>query len=364
MIEEGATLWRVGAAAVDSAERQVADAAANGPAALTTCTVTAFAFVCAKQEELQICLRDRYGIVLDDSPEHGPRVQVVDKERAQPMDGFDVAQGLDTLIRLMTYNAAQWAMSSARREAGADYWARGVQAHWWAKKYRVTIPRLPRHHQASAALAAYLRVMRNAPIMYAPFAQRGEGPPLGHRLEEAALGGLSAWVRSRTKMHESIRTTLAAVGEPQEVLLRELPGAVLTELADLDAAASDPEKFAALLSEVSERGVDRYLTNRVTARLRAAGKDVERSSDLAGQLEGTDRDIEDFVLREEVRQQLDALEQAAAFSPQEAQVWQLLRKDMDIGEIAVELSIPKGQVSVVAHRARRKAREAREAAGF
>jgi hypothetical protein len=100
------------------------------------------------------------------------------------------------------------------------------------------MPTLPRSYQAVAVLAAYVHVMRNAPILYAPLAQRGESPPPVRRLEEAAAGVLAAWVRARTKMYGRLRDALAEEGDPQEVLRQELAGAVLAELATLKICQS------------------------------------------------------------------------------------------------------------------------------
>lgn len=160
--------------------------------------------------------------------------------------------------------------------------------------------------------------MRNAPILYASSngARVGKGPPLSQRLEEAAVGGLAAWVRSRVKMYESLRAALGKLGDPQEVLLQELPGVVLTELAELNAAYSDSDKFAEVHHKVSERGVHRYLTNRVSDHLRALGGEATTSRKRAEEPAQAEADyaLDGFVLQETVRQQLDALEEAAGLA--------------------------------------------------
>lgn len=129
MIAEGAVLWREEARALDSAERLVADAAANDPVLLASYAVTASAFVRVKQEKLRGCLREWFGIVVDDSPENGPRIQVVDEQQARPTNGLEVAHGLDLLTSLLTYNAAQWSMTYATRQAAAEYWAREIHTY-------------------------------------------------------------------------------------------------------------------------------------------------------------------------------------------------------------------------------------------
>ena len=144
------------------------------------------------------------------------------------------------------------------------------------------MPTLPPSYPAATALSAYVYVMRNSPILYGPLAQHGEGPPPARRLEEGAAGVLTAWVRSGIKMFPRLKAALAEYGDYQEVLVRELPGAVLAELSRLNTAHSD--ELAAFLGDLSKvkdeanRGVRKVLVNRVAHRL-SAGADIEMRSD-------------------------------------------------------------------------------------
>ena len=70
--------------------------------------------------------------------------------------------------------------------------------------------------------------------------------------------------------------------------------------------------------------------------------------------------LEEFERMETVHQ----LEAAAGLSPGESAVWQRLRSGMEITEIARELQITKGNVSVKKHNALKKLGEARRASGL
>jgi DNA-binding CsgD family transcriptional regulator len=70
--------------------------------------------------------------------------------------------------------------------------------------------------------------------------------------------------------------------------------------------------------------------------------------------------LEEFERMETVRQ----MEAAAGLSPGESAVWQRVRSGMEITEIAQELQITKGNVSVKKHNAFKKLDEARRASGL
>ena len=194
MITEGADRWREVGSALDAAENLVADAA-NDPVMLIRQAGTTLAFVRITQEKLQKYLRERFGVELDDSPAR-PRIHVVDEERAHPRTLAEVTHGLDVVVTLMTYNAAWWAMKHAIKQGTLACLANDVVARWWWwKEYRVARPVLPPDYAAAAAVRAFLYAMRNAPILYAPFARHIGGVPREPRLEEAAAGLLAAWVR-------------------------------------------------------------------------------------------------------------------------------------------------------------------------
>jgi hypothetical protein len=179
MITEGAERWRTVGRGIAAAEKLVA-AAANDPEALVGQAQTAFVFVRAKQEQLQNHLRERFGIELDDpvgDEAARSRLRVVNKARLrrEVRTVEDVAEVRDTLIGLMTYNTAWWAMLHATRVSTSAWLAKEANARWWAR-FGVACPVLPPSHAASAALAAYFYVMRTFPIMYAPLIQQTDEP--------------------------------------------------------------------------------------------------------------------------------------------------------------------------------------------
>jgi DNA-binding CsgD family transcriptional regulator len=276
MITEGAERWRAVGHGIDAAEKLVA-AAANDPAASISQAQMTFAFVRAKQGKLQTYLRERFGIELDDAigdESSRPRIRVVNKERVRRKVKTleDVAEFRDVLISLMTYNTAWWAMVRAVRAGAAARLAKEAKALWWAR-FGVACPIPPPNYAASASLAAYLYVMRSAPIMYAPLIQQADEPPGLRQLQGVAAGVLTALVRSQLKMYDRLRVALSRGGDPEKVLLRELPGAVAEELGRLNAAAAGTDEPHAHLDDLQRikddrrRNVLKVLTNRVARRL-------------------------------------------------------------------------------------------------
>ena len=107
-------------------------------------------------------------------------------------------------------------------------------------------------------------------------------------------------------MYTSLEAALAEDGNPPEVLRQQLPGAVLAELAELDATWSDPEAYAELIEELRVRGVYKVLTNRVSNRLRKSHSEANELLKHGWKLAEpeTPPAHEDFELRETARQQL------------------------------------------------------------
>jgi len=82
--------------------------------------------------------------------------------------------------------------------------------------------------------------------------------------------------------------------------------------------------------------------------------------------EAADDTLTRFEAGEAARQELDLLEQGAALSPQQAEVWTLARQGAGIGEIARMLGKTPNHISVQKHNAvknMKQANEARTAAG-
>jgi DNA-binding CsgD family transcriptional regulator len=359
MITEGAERWREVGHAIDAAEKLVG-AASNDPVSLIALAQVVFLFVRYKQNELQSYLREHFGIELDDPlVQETPHmsIRVVDEERAggRYETLLDVAEETDLAARLMMYNTAWWAMERAVREGAAARLAKEANALWWAR-FGVACPVYPPSYFASASLAAYFYVMRNAPIMYAPLVQRGKGPPPQRRLEEAALGMLAAFVRSGIKMYPRLEAALAKHGDPQDVLLQELPGAAAAEIARLNAANS--EEHAVFLEDLDKvkdrarRGAHKVLINRVAYSL-AEGRGNEQPADVPEQLPSEEHELAAFFDKEHLR----SLLKVARLSAQELEVF-LLSAELHNKEIAARLDRSQNQVAQEKFRAMKKLRQA------
>jgi len=363
MITEGAERWRDedrGLALVEKLLTAAMDKSARAEdfARVEVLADRAAKQVRAEQARLHSHLRDRFGIEVDDSLEDGLQIRVVDEVRARPTTLLEVARLYDVLIGLMTCNAAEWAMADAGRRVTAACLAKIVHARWWAERYRVyrvIMPTPPISYPAIAKLAAYVNVRRNASVMYAPLTQRGEGPPSERRLEEAALGSLAARVRSPLKMYERLRDALGKEGDPQEVLLHELPGAVMAEVSRLNAA--DADEYAAFLEDLGKvknearRGVHKVLVNRVSHMLSAGLADEKRTDTDLEQCSDEEHELATFFDNEELR----SLIKKAGLSAQELEVFRL-SAELKNKEIAEKLGRSQNQVAQEKFRAMQKLR--------
>jgi|SRR5215218_4852035 len=363
MITEGADRWREVRRGIDAAEKLVA-AASNDPASLISMAQAVFLFVRYKQNELQSYLREHFGMELEEPlAQETPQlsIRVVDEERAagRYKTLLDVAEETDVVLRLLMYNTAWWAMERAMREVTSAWDAKAAAALWWAR-FGVARPVFSPSYASSAALAAYFHVMRNAPMMYAPLVKRGEGPPPERRLEEAAAGMLAAFVRSGIKMYPRLKAALAEHGDPQEVLLRELPGATMAEIARLNAArTADAEEHAAFLKDLDKvkdqarRDAQNVLVNRVAYSLIANLGDDERGDAISEQLPSEEHELAAFFDQEYLR----SLLKKAGLSAQELEVFRL-SADLTNKEIAARLDRPQNQVAQEKFRAMKKVRQA------
>jgi hypothetical protein len=362
MIAEGAEGWREVRRGIDAAEKLVA-AASNDPVSLIALAQAVLLFVRYKQNELQSYLREHFGIELDDPlVQETPHLSicVVDEERARGRYKtlLDVAEETDVAARLMMYNTAWRAMERAVREGTSAWLAKEAAALWWAR-FGAACPVFSPSYAASASLAAYFHVMRNAPIMYTPLVQRGKGPPPERRLEEA-LGMLAAFVRSGIKMYPRLEAALAKHGDPREVLLQELPGAVAAEIARLDAAnMANAEEHAAFLKDLDKvkcqarRGAHKVLVNRVAYSLIANLGDDQRGDAIPEQLGSEEHELAAFFDQE---YWLSLLKEAG-LSAQEREVVRL-STDLTNKEIASRLDRSQNQVAQEKFRAMKKLRRA------
>jgi DNA-binding CsgD family transcriptional regulator len=180
------------------------------------------------------------------------------------------------------------------------------------------------------------------------------------RLRELVAGKLTGQVEERISLSQNkrLKATLREQGRNARTELQNmLPAAVIEEW---EAAGS--ELFA---------GKYRNFRSRIARNLERSGTEssyLERLgklslSELGEVAEDTD-DLSDFERWEEARQQLDSLEKYITFSEQQAEIWQRLKRGMEIAEIASELDIPRQQVSTQKARIKRKMQKARRAVGF
>jgi DNA-binding CsgD family transcriptional regulator len=153
--------------------------------------------------------------------------------------------------------------------------------------------------------------------------------------------------------NKRLSAVLGEQGDAREKLLEELPGAVMEEWGTSEAILSG-EKYREFVQRVA-RALER--TGNESNSLARRGK----LSPLGDVTEAAD-EISEFEREEEARQRLDALEQKAKLSTQQAEIWRRLRRGMEIAEIAAELGISRNQVSSQKKRIKRKVGDA--AAGF
>ena len=141
---------------------------------------------------------------------------------------------------------------------------------------------------------------------------------------------------------------------PRQMLDQEIPAAVFAEWYE------------------PQGGNSPYILPRIVRSLERAGQQqrhLAREGKLAPehQASADDPDLAEFerqLMLREVPKQLDEIERVASLSPQQRQVFKMLREGREPAAIAAELRITPNQVRVVTHNVIRKAREARRAAGL
>jgi RNA polymerase sigma factor (sigma-70 family) len=156
-------------------------------------------------------------------------------------------------------------------------------------------------------------------------------------LGQAELDRLTTLLGDHTKGFGDLRIALSGEGGSfRDRLDEELPGAVRVAWDDIETVSTNT-----LLNEASNS-------------LRRTKSETHRSLPPS---EGDDS-LAQFEAQETISQMLDALEPEARLSAQQAEVWQLSRRGMEIAEIASNLGISRNQVSVQKHNAIEKVREA------
>lgn len=173
-------------------------------------------------------------------------------------------------------------------------------------------------------------------------------------LREQLLNEEAGWAGSQLNLDRNKRLHAALTGwggSVSENLARELPGAILAA-------------YGALVEDEQHSGS--FLTPIAKALENIGGESASRPDKLTSLLpdEALNAPKDEQMVELERKEILDALEQAAGLSPQQVEVWQLLRRGKEISEIAAELDISKNSVSVQKHKAVEKLKEARRAAGL
>jgi len=155
---------------------------------------------------------------------------------------------------------------------------------------------------------------------------------------------LATLIGDNIKAFPSLRVALRSDGEPfREKLAEELPGIVLVAWDDIATASSET-----LLNTASNTIRESGLRNHVP---------------LADEMvdEAADDTLTRFEALEATRQELDVLEQEAALSTQQAEVWTLARQGVEIPEIASMLGKTPNHISVQKHYAVNKMKQTDEA---
>jgi DNA-binding CsgD family transcriptional regulator len=163
---------------------------------------------------------------------------------------------------------------------------------------------------------------------------------------------LAALIGDNIKAFPRLKAALLSDGKPfRQRLAEELPGLVRVAWDDIETGSDEP-----LLMKVSRAIGDMRLRNHILL--------VDEMADVA-----EDDTLARFEAGEAARQEvnlLDLLEEEAALSPQQAEVWTLLRQGVEIEEIASMLGKTPNHISVQKHNAVRKLKqvdEVRAAAG-
>lgn len=387
-IDQGVGFWRAYNERLIEVEALLADARRE-PLLLTALAKWLVRSVRAERRRLRRYLLARFGLRVSGSyPRIGVRIK--HKERVRSDTLIRVVHQYDLLSGYVILDTALWAMGIAAKETTLSRKVDEVTRFWWFEKYKILRPLRQDASAAETTIRAYIYVMRNAPVAHSALASGSHGPPAQERLREAAVGLLSAWVRSQIRMYPGLEAALAEEGKPKEVIREQLPGAVMAEIAELHAAYSDPNRMTELMEEIGQRGVYAVLRNRAVSRLRTGGSAQrsearEKARKSANTIDGISRaqafkkredearatleppapddpDIEEFELRESMRQLLDQLKgwvEAADFSGREAQVHELdMQTDFDTAAISHELGIPTNKVRDYRSRYQAKIRRA------
>jgi DNA-binding NarL/FixJ family response regulator len=216
-------------------------------------------------------------------------------------------------------------------------------------------------YYSPAVCEAFLQTIDEAPAVFAGVIQKkwhGEA-----RIRDRALASLAGWVGARMKLapgweltkvlREEAKDTPFAQWAVLKQLIAELPGAVTIEWA----ALSREEPAAVLV-----RRIEAKLKKQGLQAAKLYRKDRLIGEPLESPAAGNEDDLEEFEVRETVRQQLNALPgwvEKAKLSEQERRVYELdMRTDHNTQVIASELQLDQDTVRQYRKRYRDKLRAA------
>src|SRR5215212_1741628 len=170
-------------------------------------------------------------------------------------------------------------------------------------------------------------------------------------LRPPQIDQLATLIGKNIKAYPRLRVALQSDDEKfRERLAEELPGIVRVAWDDLDTISDEHtlNEEKPLLTQVSKAISDMGPRNSVLL-----------ADEMAD--EATNDSLARFEASEAARQELDLMEQGAALSPQQAEVWTLARQGAEIGEIANILGKTPNHISVQKHNAVRAMKQAHEA---
>jgi RNA polymerase sigma factor (sigma-70 family) len=280
-------------------------------------------------------------------------------------------------VRYFGFRSKQYIAS---RKRFPYYPPRGPQDYYDYVQFRVMSGLLRVHDVLWAAMhSAYMRAHRNGEdpdvaALSALFKLAGSGPwaatptnraELDDTLREMSAMTTAGWVGAHISLdgEKRNRRVVAALSENTD----GSPGAnfarLIEELVPATLIAWDELQLGERLRPGSG---ETNLVSRVEGLLQKIGSEAaekQKSHEQFTEAAGDGRNdqlLEEFERMETVLQ----MEAAAGLSPREAAVWQRVRSGMEIAEIAQELQITEGNVSVQKHNAIKKLDEARRASGL
>src|SRR5215208_5824890 len=240
-------------------------------------------------------LRSRFGVKVSRLDRPGG---ILDRSRA-PRNRREKDLCLNAVAAHTAFETAWWGMVAAAQQAAP----RGEDP-------------------APAVWEAFVKAGRAAPILHATVMGLATYPPL----KERATVSISGWLATQLSVNKNYRMSRAlreiGDGSAFETLLQVLPATAL--LAWSERQTGEPFRSGTREKSFVSR-VDQHVSQMATE---ATGKQGSvghalLSDALLSEPNAEDPALAEFEVREAARQQLDALEQRAGLSAQQAEVWAL-----------------------------------------